>query len=175
MTDSRTIVLMGIYPSQRMAQKINTYLLQYDEETTIGNVTMISKEVIKQKYTTLAEWPKTTTILCWECGLQINGRPLRIPWPNFNTVDGYVCSGPCGIHHIRKRNINSNERAELVRLFIMAANDLYGRTDIIDIQEAPDKTDMYQYGGKLYNVRTFKQKIKNLELVSNCTYIADTL
>lgn len=162
------MLLPGIYPQFETYKLLIKAIKDGDEETVFGRTAMKAVESIVRNFTTLAEWPKTTRLHCWECGLSIDGMPVYIPWPSMNVVNGYYCSGPCGAHCIMKKNINETVRSEMMRMFVMVLNILYNRTDITKVIEAPDRTELVQYGGGKYNNVTFKRHIKELEAQSKC-------
>lgn len=163
-----TLLLPGIYPQCEAYKLVIKAIKDGDEETIYGRIAMKPVESIVRTFTTLAEWPKTTRLCCWECGLPIEGMPVYIPWPSMNVVNGYYCSGPCGAHCIMKKSMNETVRSEMMRMFLMVLNILYNRSDITKVMEASDRTELVQYGGGKHNNITFKRHIKDLEVQSKC-------
>jgi hypothetical protein len=141
----------------------NQYENQYDKiyfetkelEMEVAN----DYDLIPNKYIH-DQWPVFTNIHCPNCSLQFKGRPIPIPCSTFElkddgnitfSVSEIACSFPCASSMI------SNKQVLSTLYFIIKKSYAF------DIPNAPKKTLMKHYGGKL-TIDEYKKLINSMEL-----------
>jgi len=106
------------------------------------------------------QWPVFTNIHCPNCSLTFKGKPIPIPCSTFElkddgnitfSVSEIACSFPCASSMISNKQILST-------LYF-----IFKKSYAFDIPNAPKKTLMKHYGGKL-TIDEYKKLLNNMEL-----------
>ena len=106
------------------------------------------------------QWPVFTNIHCPNCSLTFKGKPIPIPCSTFElkddgnitfSVSEIACSFPCASSMITNKQILST-------LYF-----IFKKSYAFDIPNAPKKTLMKHYGGKL-TIDEYKKLLNNMEL-----------
>jgi hypothetical protein len=106
------------------------------------------------------QWPVFTNIHCPNCSLPFKGKPIPIPCSTFElkddgnitfSVSEIACSFPCASSMISNKQILST-------LYF-----IFKKSYAFDIPNAPKKTLMKHYGGKL-TIDEYKKLLNNMEL-----------
>lgn len=148
-------------------------------------------EKIPMTFTNLESWPKTTTLLCWNCKRTIKGRPWFEPQSigpigsrttgefisaknlrrNFNSSDsycinvkGYFCSPNCVMRNILIYSRDLSDRLNKISMLLIVYEIFVG-VKVYDIQASPLATEMVQYGGNLTE-QEYQKKIDDANTAS---------
>lgn len=91
-------------------------------------------------------WPKTCSVLCWNCAHTFDTTPIGIPvgyYKELFRTTGIFCSFPCMIRYTRDRCIFVKHKPYISHMF----KCLMGRD--FDDRPAPEPCTLEQFGGKL--------------------------
>ncbi|HVE12697.1 MAG TPA: hypothetical protein VNI01_04835, partial [Elusimicrobiota bacterium] len=128
-------------------------------------------ERVPATFTGLETWPASTSLLCWECGFAIEGRPCFVPTYVRDGGDGRIemgvdnleCSFPCAARRIAVRLAGDFARLARARDLLQILFFLFsGRELHLPIQAAPERTRLRQFGGDL-DESEFRAKIRELD------------
>lgn len=107
---------------------------------------------IPKKFTSVANWPKSTNLLCWSCSLVPPGAPMFIPQnPEFVCGEemcdclGNFCNSGCAAAYIYT-NIPTVQHWDLFELLKRFEAKFTGFTRVT-IPRGPPKTEMKAYCG----------------------------
>lgn len=115
------------------------------------------------RFTTFAEHPRSTNLLCWHCALQFDGVPYFIPITSTRisdaalewTIDGNFCSWACATAYINNHTRDPSKKWELL------ANIANIRACATPIEPAPPRTIMRTYCGEGgMSVRDYIRKVR---------------
>jgi len=114
-------------------------------------------EKIPTTFTTLDDWPLTTSLCCYECGLTFTDRPKFIPTfiqAASGTsrvemgVQGFYCSWACAELWIETRHVSSNEHRWRLQDNLRHAFTMFTGRHIAQIRAAHSRHELQQYGGE---------------------------
>lgn len=111
----------------------------------------------------LQEWPSSTNIKCWYCGLGFKSHPIFIPKSINNTnkgkslsVCGNFCTFGCAQAFIETNKMISNTFDSIGHLKYLY--NIFYEKKINDIISSPNKYNLLQYGGTL-TIKEYKNKL----------------
>ena len=129
--------------------------------------TIIEYDTIPDIFYSLETWIKKTNLKCWNCDCCFDNIPIFIPISVGKTdtisdisTHGNFCSFACAVRYLHFTNLNNKWD---IYFMIHKLYFLFYKKEIINIEHAPSKYNMKQYGGNMDTVDYIKL-VKSLNI-----------
>ncbi len=150
-----------------------------------NNFNSIVYDKIPTMFTTLDNWPKSTTLQCWRCTRTFKNKPWFEPIsiePSIESSNGKLsvdnvkrkllikpngnfCSANCVQGYIEKNTKKLSERQNKEDM-LKFVYEIFTGSKINIIKPSPEHTELIQYGGKMSNLQ-YDQQIDNSQINSS--------
>lgn len=173
----KVLFLPGVFKSDcpkddLLEKKVNDEVesskeINYNIDNNKNNSILYKK--VPTTFTCLANWPKSTNILCWHCSLGFEGIPVFIPKAieptnksgniSMNVYGIFCCFGDA-VQFVKYSRLTMPEKIKYTRNLGYLYRLLYGKI-MNEFPIYPNVYDMHQYGGDI-SIDDYRKAIHKL-------------